>query len=104
MVGASGAVSGVLGAYLLLYPRVRVHVLVVLLFYITTITLPAYILLGYWILLQVLGGVPSLSGVDSGGVAFFAHIGGFVAGLLLIKAFARPEYLARRPRPVMRWR
>lgn len=97
MVGASGAISGVLGGYLLLYPRVRVHTLVFIGFYASTIALPAYVMLGYWILLQVLGGLPALAGMRSGGVAFWAHIGGFVAGLLLIKLFARSQNLERRP-------
>lgn len=96
MIGASGAISGVLGAYLLLYPKVRVHTLVPLGFYMTTIAIPAYVMLGYWILLQVLGGLPALGGQQGGGTAFFAHIGGFVAGLLLIKLFAKREYLERR--------
>jgi len=98
MVGASGAISGVLGGYLLLYPRVRVHTLIFLGIFVTTVDLPAYVLLGYWIVLQIIGGLPSLAGVGAeGGVAFFAHIGGFLAGMLLIRLFARPEYLARRP-------
>ena len=97
MVGASGAISGVMGAYILLYPRVRVHTLVFLGLFATTVTVPAYLMLGYWILLQVLGGLPQIAGLQSGGVAFFAHIGGFAAGLLLIRAFAREEYLLRRP-------
>lgn len=97
MVGASGAISGVLGGYLLLYPRVRVHTLVFIGFYASTIALPAYVMLGYWILLQVLGGLPALAGMRSGGVAFWAHIGGFVAGLLLIKLFAKSQNLERRP-------
>jgi membrane associated rhomboid family serine protease len=96
MVGASGAISGVLGAYLLLYPRVRVHALLPLGFYITTITLPAYVMLGYWILLQVLGSLPALGAQQSGGTAFLAHIGGFVAGLALIRLFAKREYLEQR--------
>ncbi len=96
MVGASGAISGVLGAYLLLYPKVRVHALLPLGFYMTTITLPAYVMLGYWILLQVLGGLPALGAQQGGGTAFFAHIGGFVAGLVLIRLFAKREYLERR--------
>jgi membrane associated rhomboid family serine protease len=105
MVGASGAISGVLGGYLLLYPRVRVHTLVFLGFYATTITLPAYVMLGYWIFLQVIAGLPALARMEAGGgVAFWAHIGGFVAGLVLIKFFARGDYLARRPRAVVRWR
>ena len=62
----------------------------------TTITLPAYVMLGYWILLQVLGGLPALGAQQRGGTAFFAHIGGFVAGLVLIKLFAKREYLERR--------
>ncbi len=97
MVGASGAISGVLGAYLLLYPRVRVHTLVFLGFYATTIALPAYVMLGYWALLQLLGGVSSLATLEKGGVAFFAHIGGFVAGLVLIRLFASDDALQRRP-------
>lgn len=99
MVGASGAISGVLGAYLLLYPRVRVHTLIVLPIYITTVALPAYVMLGYWALLQLLGGVSSLSEIEKGGVAFFAHIGGFVVGLLLVRLFVSEDVLRRRPTP-----
>jgi membrane associated rhomboid family serine protease len=92
MVGASGAISGVMGAYLVLYPRVRVHLLVFLGFFITTIAVPAYFMLLYWMLLQVLGSVPTMTGAASGGgVAFVAHLGGFVAGLALIKLFAKRE-------------
>ncbi|MGH7520720.1 MAG: rhomboid family intramembrane serine protease, partial [Gemmatimonadales bacterium] len=97
MVGASGAISGVLGAYLLLYPRVRVHTLIILPIYITTVALPAWVMLGYWILLQVLSGLASLNELEKGGVAFFAHVGGFVAGLLLVRLFASEEVLRRRP-------
>jgi len=99
MVGASGAISGVLGAYLLLYPRVRVHTLLFLGFYVTTVALPAYVMLGYWAILQLFGGLVALSGVDRGGTAFFAHIGGFVAGLVLIRFFASEDALRRRPQP-----
>ncbi len=99
MVGASGAISGVLGAYLLLYPRVRVHTLLFFGFYITTVALPAYVMLGYWAVLQLLGGLVSLSGIDQGGTAFFAHIGGFATGLLLIRFFASDDALRRRPQP-----
>ena len=97
MVGASGAISGVLGAYLLLYPRVRVHTFVFLGFYATTIALPAYVMLGYWALLQLVGGLGSLTMLERGGVAFFAHLGGFVAGLVLIRFFASDDALQRRP-------
>src|SRR6266850_2201947 len=72
MVGASGAISGVLAAYLML---------------------------GYWALLQVVSGVLTLGGPDMGGVAVFAHIGGFLAGILFIRVFIREEYVARRPAP-----
>jgi membrane associated rhomboid family serine protease len=97
MVGASGAISGVMGAYLVLFPRVRVHTLIFLGIFITRVTLPAWIMLLYWVLLQFLGTLPALSGVDAGGgVAFMAHLGGFLAGALLIKLFARSEFLARR--------
>ena len=99
MVGASGAISGVLGAYLLLYPRVRVHTLIILPIYITTVALPAYVMLGYWIVLQLLGGVGSLSELERGGVAFFAHVGGFVAGIVLVRLFVSEDVLRRRPTP-----
>jgi membrane associated rhomboid family serine protease len=93
MVGASGAIGGVMGAYVVLYPRVRVYNAVIFGFFITTIALPAWAMLGYWILLQFLGGVMAL-GQSGGGTAFWAHIGGFAAGALLIKLFARGEYVA----------
>ena len=96
MVGASGAISGVMGAYILLYPRVRVHTLVTLGFFVTTVALPAYVMLGYWFLLQLLmGAVGSVSRVE-GGVAVWAHVGGFVVGMLAIHLFANREYLDRR--------
>jgi membrane associated rhomboid family serine protease len=103
MVGASGAISGVMGAYLVLYPRVRVHTLVFLGFFITRWTLPAYVMLLYWALIQLVGTLPSLVGVQAGGgVAFMAHLGGFGAGVLLIKLFARPEFVRRHRRhPVL---
>jgi len=97
LVGASGAISGVLGAYLLLYPRVRVHTLIILPIYITTVAIPAWVMLGYWALLQLIGGLGSLTQLEQGGVAFFAHVGGFVAGLLLVRLFASEDVLRRRP-------
>ncbi len=102
MVGASGAIGGVMGAYIVLYPRVRVHMLVFLGFFVTTIAVPAFVMLGYWFLLQLLGGIPSLAG-DGGGVAFWAHVGGFAAGAGLIVMFRNPTLIAqhthqRRPR------
>jgi membrane associated rhomboid family serine protease len=99
MVGASGAISGVLGAYLLLYPKVRVHTLIILPIYITTVAIPAWVMLGYWILLQVLSGLVRLTELEKGGVAFFAHVGGFVAGFLLVRLFASEDVLRSRPTP-----
>jgi membrane associated rhomboid family serine protease len=91
MVGASGAISGVMGGYLVLYPRVRVHTLVPLGFFLMSFALPAWTMLIYWLVLQFLGGVTAVAGAKSGGVAFWAHIGGFVAGLVLVKLFARRD-------------
>lgn len=96
MVGASGAIGGVMGAYVLLYPRVHVHLLIILGFYVTTFAVPAVFMLGYWLLLQLLGGFSSL-GAQGGGVAFWAHIGGFVAGAALIPLFRNAQLLARHP-------
>jgi len=91
MVGASGAISGVMGAYLVLYPRVRVHCLVFLGFFITTISLPAWTMLLYWFGLQFVSGLFGLMASEGGGVAFWAHVGGFVAGMVLVKLFANSE-------------
>ena len=84
MVGASGAISGVLGVYLFLFPRARILTLVVFGFFIRFVHLPAVIVLGFWIVIQILYGLHSMRGPDQGGVAWFAHIGGFVAGVLLL--------------------
>ena len=91
MVGASGAISGVMGAYLILYPRVRVYVLVPIFIFFTSIAVPAWMMLGYWFLIQLVSGL--LTSDEVGGVAFWAHVGGFVAGIVLIKFFARDEYV-----------
>ena len=82
MVGASGAISGVMGAYVVLFPHVPVRVLVVLIIFITTVTVPAVLMLGLWFLLQLVSGLPQLTGGAEPGVAFWAHIGGFVAGVV----------------------
>jgi membrane associated rhomboid family serine protease len=105
MVGASGAISGVMGAYIVLYPLVRVHTLVFLGILITRVALPAYLMLGYWFLIQLVGGLPSVGGNAPGGVAFWAHVGGFVAGALLIPFFKDRALLARHRRraDLSRW-
>ena len=95
MVGASGAISGVMGAYLVLFPRVRVFTLVPLGFFITTLALPAWVMLIYWAFLQVAGGVTSVVGEQAGGVAFWAHLGGFIAGVVLVKVFERRDRVAQ---------
>lgn len=96
MVGASGAISGVMGAYLVLYPRVRVFTLVPLGFMITRIALPAWAMLLYWAFIQFASGVTSIYAEAEGGVAFWAHVGGFVAGVVLVKLFQRRDHVAQR--------
>lgn len=101
MVGASGAISGVMGAYVVLYPYVRIHMLVVLVIFFTTISVPAWLMLGYWFLLQLLSGAAGQMVGARGGTAFWAHAGGFAAGALLIFLFRNPDLVARH-RAVMR--
>jgi membrane associated rhomboid family serine protease len=102
-IGASGAVSGVLGGYILLYPRARVLTLVIIIFFFTFIEIPALIMLGIWFGLQALPAfgeltTPDVAGAD-GGVAFFANIGGFLFGLAAIKLFANRYRDPRKPAP-----
>jgi len=94
-VGASGAISGVLGGYLLLYPTATVLTLIPLGFFIRIIRLPALIVLGFWIVLQLLNGLFGLAARGGGGIAWFAHIGGFFAGLVLVKLFQKRPALKR---------
>ena len=91
MIGASGAISGVLGAYVLLFPKARVLALIPLGFFMRMTYLPSYIFLGIWFLYQFIFGVSSI-GARGGGVAYFAHIGGFVAGFLIALLFRRKSY------------
>jgi len=91
MIGASGAIAGVLGAYIVLYPRARVQTLIFFFIFIQVVNIPAAILLGWWFLLQLFNAFVSIE--SSGGVAFFAHIGGFIAGAILIRVFT----IGRRP-------
>jgi membrane associated rhomboid family serine protease len=85
MIGASGAISGILGAYLLLFPRANVHTLIFLGFFITTVKIPALIVIGFWAIIQIINGFLSTGLPRTGGVAWFAHIGGFLIGLVTIK-------------------
>jgi membrane associated rhomboid family serine protease len=89
-LGASGAIAAVLGGYILLYPRARVLALVFIVFFFTLVEVPAVFLLGFWFLEQLYLGTTGLAGTGSGeGVAYFAHIGGFVFGLLAIRLFVK---------------
>jgi membrane associated rhomboid family serine protease len=89
MIGASGAISGVLGAYLLLYPHARVLTLIPLGFYMRFVYLPAWLMLGFWFVLQIVSTL--IVAEERGGVAWGAHIGGFVAGMALIPLFKRRD-------------
>jgi len=98
-VGASGAISGVMGAYLVLYPRVRVNMLFIFIIFFKVIAIPAWLVLLWWFALQVLTGLPQLMPMRpdvSGGVAVWAHVGGFVAGVVLIKLFENRRLVAKR--------
>ena len=101
-VGASGAISGVLGAYLVLYPKVRIKMLFIFIIFFKVIPIPAWMVLIWWFFWQVVTGLPELlsMGPDAaGGVAVWAHVGGFVTGMILVKAFENPRLVARRSLP-----
>lgn len=94
-IGASGAIAGVLGAYLLMHPRAQVETVLLLGLFIRIIRLPALIVLGFWIVIQFFQGVASLGMPQAGGVAWFAHIGGFIAGLILVNLFRQRQHQSR---------
>lgn len=96
MVGASGAIAAVLGAYLVMYPNSRVYTFVPIGFYARVRLMPAIVVLGLWFLLQLISGVGSLGALDQGGTAYFAHIGGFIFGLVVGWLFKRG---GREPQP-----
>ncbi len=96
LLGASGAIAGILAAYLIMYPRARVHTIVI----IVLVVLPAYLVLGFWIVLQVISGVTSLNSATGGGTAWFAHVGGIAAGLLITGIFYAPLKRRRVPAPI----
>jgi membrane associated rhomboid family serine protease len=93
MVGASGAIAGVMGAYLLKFPGARILTLVFIFFFVTTFEIPAVILLGYWFIIQLFSGLGSIAqtNLSGGGVAWFAHVGGFLAGMILVKVMGTRE-------------
>ena len=93
MIGASGAIGGVMGAYIMLYPKVKVRILV----FIMVFRVPAVAMLGYWFIVQAIGGVSAMGGPDSGGVAFWAHVGGFIGGMALVWPFKDEELLLNHP-------
>jgi membrane associated rhomboid family serine protease len=92
-VGASGAIAGVMGAYLITFPRARVVTLIPIIIFFTTVEIPAFLILLYWLLLQYMSGVASIAAADpsQGGVAYFAHVGGFVAGIPLMILLRKPQ-------------
>lgn len=96
MVGASGAIAGVLGAYLVMYPNSRVYTFIPIGFYARVRLMPAVVVLGMWFILQLISGVGSLGALDQGGTAYFAHIGGFIFGLIVGWMFKRR---GREPQP-----
>ena len=89
MIGASGAIAGVLGAFLILFPRARIASLVPIFFIFTLVEVPAVFFLGFWFVLQLFSGWLALQGADMSGVAWWAHIGGFIFGMLAIQLFVR---------------
>ena len=98
-IGASGAISGVMGAYIVLLPRSRILTLIPLLFFFFTMRIPALIILGYWFVIQFLSGVSTLGEINQGGVAWWAHIGGFILGMFLVWGMRQ----SRRPRQYNYW-
>ena len=98
MVGASGAIAGVMGAYLVKFPRSQIRTLAFIVFFITTFDVPAWVMLIYWFGIQLFSGVGSLGStqVSQGGTAFFAHVGGFIAGIILINLMRPKERFVRR--------
>ncbi len=95
-VGASGAIAGVMGAYLVKFPRARIVTLVFIFVFVTTIEIPAVLILAYWFIIQFFSGVGSIGHSASGGTAWFAHVGGFVAGALLILVIGTKNRYRRR--------
>ena len=91
LIGASGAISGVLGAYAVMFPRAQILTLIFIFFFIDVIVLPAYLWIGIWFLIQFMSAMFSVNHLSMGGVAWFAHIGGFVTGVILVKLLYRKK-------------
>ena len=97
-IGASGAIAGVMGAYMVLFPKARIKTLLILGIFIQVVKIPAIIMLGYWILIQVLSVFAEFGSSIGSGIAWFAHIGGFIAGFFLIMVIKRPKKRSYRGR------
>jgi membrane associated rhomboid family serine protease len=97
-IGASGAIAGVMGAYLFLFPKARIKTLVIFIIFIKILRLPAIIILGYWILIQILSGFAEVGLPEGAGIAWFAHIGGFFSGFFLIMIMKKRRRPYRRNR------
>jgi membrane associated rhomboid family serine protease len=95
VVGASGAIAGVLGAYMFLFPKARIRTVLILLVFVRVVSVPAVVLLGYWILIQILSGMTEFGSLTRTGIAWFAHVGGFGAGFILIMMMKKRR--GRRP-------
>jgi hypothetical protein len=91
-IGASGAIAGVLGAYFLLYPGARILTLIPIFIFIRFVELPAFVFLGFWFVMQFFSGAAAITGGNTSNVAFWAHVGGFVAGMVLLGLFARRRW------------
>jgi membrane associated rhomboid family serine protease len=105
-VGASGAISGVMGAYLLLFPKVRVRMFFWFVIFFRIFAIPAWAVLAWWFVTQLIGGLPDIISPNpelAGGVAFWAHVGGFVAGLALVRLFENPALVERRRLAFAAW-
>ncbi len=95
LIGASGAIAGVLGAYMVLYPRARVVTVIPIFFYIELAAIPAVFVIGFWFVMQLISGFGSIAGAAGGGVAWWAHVGGFVAGALIALPIATGDAYRR---------
>ena len=91
-IGASGAISGVLGAYLVMFPRAKVVTLIPIFFFFDIIDIPAFLFIGFWFLMQFVSGLQTLGIGTSGGIAWWAHVGGFVAGILMVPVFKKRKF------------